>query len=97
MTSDDQTIWVKNLTANIACACSQRHTKDSVFWLVHIMLCIMTLLNFPPFVRPNAISDVLTNWLSIRQLLAQTISYNTTQELGVDPKICFGNKKVVCS
>jgi len=32
----------KHVTLNIACACSQRYTNDSVFWLAQI-ICIMML------------------------------------------------------
>jgi len=52
--------------SNIACACCQ--PWDSVFRLAQIMLCIMTLHNFPPFVGPNVISNGPTNRLSIHQL-----------------------------
>ena len=31
----------------VACACSQRDTKRTVFWLVQMTLCIITLSNVP--------------------------------------------------
>jgi len=50
----------KHVTSKTACACSQRNKNDLVFWLAH-MTCVMTLRNFPPFVKPNVISYGPTN------------------------------------
>jgi len=50
MTSDALTDGGKCVMLNAACTCSQGYTYDSVFWLVQMMLCIMTLSKFPPFV-----------------------------------------------
>ena len=44
-----------------------RYTKYLVFWLAKMTLCIMRLCNFPPFLRPNIISNDPTNGLSIHQ------------------------------
>jgi len=57
-----------NSLSNSASLCSQRYTKDSVFWLAKMMLYIMMLRNLPPFVEPNIISNAPTNRLSICQL-----------------------------
>jgi len=37
-----------HVTTNIACARSQRYTKDSVFWLAQ-MMWVIALRIFPPF------------------------------------------------
>jgi len=67
------------------CMCQrQQNSRDSVFWLALIMLCVMTLHNFPPFVGPNVISDNPTNWMSIHQLLADS----WRRGLGC---VCFSN------
>jgi len=48
-------------------ACSQWYTIDSIFWWAQ-MMCVLTINNFPPFVKPNIISNGPTNWLLRRQL-----------------------------
>jgi len=67
LTSDALTNVGKHFTLNVACACSQWITKDSVFWLAQFM-CIMTFHTLLPFIRPNVISCAPTNGLSICQL-----------------------------
>jgi len=47
MTSNAATNAEKHVTSNIAYACSQRNTTNSVFWLDQIMLCVMTCRWFP--------------------------------------------------
>jgi len=54
----------KSIMPNNACARCQQNTKDSVFWLAQILLCIMTLSDIPHFIEPNVISDDLENKLS---------------------------------
>jgi len=39
----------KHVMSNVAFVCSQQYTNNSVFWLVQMMLCIITLCDFPPF------------------------------------------------
>ena len=46
----------ERVTSNIACACSQQYTKDSVFWFAQ-MMCVLTLRNCRPLVGPNVNSD----------------------------------------
>ena len=58
--------------SNIALVHSQRYTKGYVFWLVQLMLCVMTLHNFSPFVRLNVILEDLTNKLISCQLFYGT-------------------------
>jgi len=69
MTSDASTNAGKHVILTIACAHSQRYTKDSVFSLAKNDFVHLTLRNFPPFVEPNSNvnSDGPTNRLSIRQ------------------------------
>jgi len=55
MMSDALTNMGKQITLKVTCAQSQRY--KSVCWLAQMMLCLMTWHNFPPFVRPNHISD----------------------------------------
>jgi len=45
------------------------NTKDTVFWLAQIMMCILTLSKFPHFVEWKVISDGPTNGMLIHQLL----------------------------
>ena len=45
------------------CAWPAIHRKF-FFWLAQMTLCVMTLCNFPPFIRPNVISGGPTNGLS---------------------------------
>ena len=59
-----QTIPGKHVKLNIASLCNQRFTKDLVFSLAQIQLCVKTLRNFPFFLGPNFISDVPTNGLA---------------------------------
>jgi len=54
-------------TLRTYCARSQQYTKDSIFRLAQMTLCVITLDKFPPFVRPNVISDGPTNGFSIHQ------------------------------
>jgi len=61
MMSDAPTNAGKQVTSNVECERSQGNTKDSVFWLVKMMLCAITLHTFLPFVGPNVISDGPTN------------------------------------
>ena len=68
MTSDALTNAGMRVTSNIAL--SQQYKQDSVFWLTQMTLCVMTLHNFPPFFRPNVISDGPTTRLLMCQLLA---------------------------
>jgi len=42
MTSDAPTKARKHITSNVACASSQRYTKDSVVWFVQTLLCFIT-------------------------------------------------------
>jgi len=52
------------------CMCAlPGHTKDSVFLLAQMTLCLITLCNFPPFLGPNTISDGPTDELSILQFM----------------------------
>ena len=61
-TSDDAlTNAGKNVTSTIACARSQRYTKNSIFRLAQMTLTIMTLHNFPSYVVPNEILTGLTS------------------------------------
>ena len=48
--SDALTNAGKHVMSNIACMRSQRNTKDLVFLLAQMTLCIMS---FPHFVEPN--------------------------------------------
>jgi len=57
----------KQVKRNIACEQSLQYPKDLVFCSAQAMLCVMTLHAFQSFVRPNVISEGLTNRLSIRQ------------------------------
>jgi len=50
----------KHCTSNVAWVHSQPCTKDSVFWLAQMVLCLMTLHYFPAFVGPNVISDAIS-------------------------------------
>ena len=44
----------KHVTSNIAWACNQRNTQDSVFSLAQMTLCCTPLSNFWHFVEPNS-------------------------------------------
>jgi len=61
LTLDAPTNVGKHVTSNIAGARSQRNTKDSVFCLAQMALCVMTLSNFLHFVGANVISNGPTN------------------------------------
>jgi len=68
MTSDGLKNMGKHVRPANACARSYWYTKDSVFWLAQMTLWHYNVGNFPPFVRPNIISNGPTNGLWIRQL-----------------------------
>jgi len=51
-------------TLHVGIACDAQ--KISFFRLAQIILRVMMLCNFPPFVGPKVISDGLTNELIIR-------------------------------
>ena len=59
MTSDARRMRESMLTGmlNIACARSQRNTKETVFWLAQMRLCVMTLRNVTPFFDKTFIPD----------------------------------------
>jgi len=84
MMSDALTNVEKHVTSQVAFAHGQGYTKDSVFWLAQITLCIMMSSNFSPFLGANFVSDALTNRLLIRQYYSlQTIVYITYTNLSL--------------
>ena len=69
MTSNAPTNAGKHVWLNIACACSPQNTKDTVFWLAQMTLCITALSNFRHFVKSNIFSGGSTNGLLICHLI----------------------------
>jgi len=68
MTLDSPTNAGKHVTSNV-----KQHTNNSVFWLAQMILFVMMIHNFPPFIRPNVISNGMTDDLSIHQYLTSHI------------------------
>ena len=69
MTSGALTNPGKLVMSNIACVHTPWFTKNSVFWLAQMTLCIMALHNFLRFIGPNTISGDLTYRLWIGQFM----------------------------
>jgi len=67
--------WIARLP-NTVCVRSQCYTKDSVFWLAQMMLCVMTLCNLVPFVEPNFIWDCrYVYWLLLHVTMFVMVYY----------------------
>jgi len=58
----------EHVTSNVTCVHSQRNTKDIVFRLAQMTLCLIMLSNLLHCVEPNIISTIPTNWFLIRQM-----------------------------
>jgi len=54
--------------SNVACAIASNTQKIQSSKLAQMTWCVMTLRNFPFFLRPNVISDGLINWLYVNSL-----------------------------
>jgi len=79
MTLDAPTNAGKHVTSNNACPGYQRYTDDSVFWLVQMMLCVMTILNCPLFDAPKH----LFRWSYIHYLFCNPLH----SQIGGNPKL----------
>ena len=58
MTSNAQTTAGKHVTSSLACAHSQRYTKDSVLWLAQMIVVHYDVTQFPAFCRPKSFRTV---------------------------------------